>query len=395
MSDNSQSTLLRLSQTIASLTAQVHEHLHKASQQEPDFTPNSSEIVTEGIKFETIKIALSEAARDLQLLVNGPTLRAFYGTHYDLAAHQAALKFDFFGKDSPRWDRDTLERILRLLVTPRIFHESSGNEFSHTSFHMQMDEVFQSASETAIFLRQSTSPLAATNCPFHQRFKVPIFEYYQQNPTKVARFGKALAGATKLDRNVSALRDVYDWGSIGKGLIVDVGGVDGSVSLLLAKEWPELSFVVQDSSPTLLSQGSLRLPPQYTSRFSFQEYDFFTPQLITQADLFFIRQCLHNWPDAACIKILRGFVLALENCKDGTPILINESILPRPGSGVISRSEERLMRQVDLSMLINVGARQRTEDDFHRLVKAADNRLDIVKVHSVGSMGLLEVHLFK
>jgi chitinase len=38
-----------------------------------------------------------------------------------------------------------------------------------------------------------------------------------------------------VDRNVSALRDLYDWKRLGKGVIVDVGGADGSVSLLLAQ----------------------------------------------------------------------------------------------------------------------------------------------------------------
>jgi hypothetical protein len=88
---------------------------------------------------------------------------------------------------------------------------------------------------------------------------------------------------------------------------------------------------------------------------------------------------------------LKGFVPALEQAKQGTPLLINESILPAPG--VLPRADERLMRQVDMSMLINVGARLRTEDDFRRIVKAADSRLDITRVLSVGSMGLLEVRL--
>jgi hypothetical protein len=133
------------------------------------------------------------------------------------------------------------------------------------------------------------------------------------------------------------------------------------------------------------------VPEDFKSRFTFQKYDFFTPQPVNHADAYFIRQCLHNWPDAECIKILKGFVPALEQAKQGTPILINESILPVPG--VLPRADERLMRQVDMSMLINVGARLRTEDDFRRIVKAADPRLDITRVLSVGSMGLLEVRL--
>lgn len=38
-----------------------------------------------------------------------------------------------------------------------------------------------------------------------------------------------------MDRGVNSLRDFYDWGNIGEGPVVDVGGADGAISLLLAK----------------------------------------------------------------------------------------------------------------------------------------------------------------
>lgn len=157
------------------------------------------------------------------------------------------------------------------------------------------------------------------------------------------------------------------------------------------KKWPHLSFIVQDVSQILLSQGASKLASEYTARIKFQQHDFFTPQPLTDAAVFFMRQCLHNWPDEDCVKILRGFVPALEQCKDGTCLLINESILPSPG--ILPKLEERLLRQVDMSMLINLGSRQRTADDYRNLIKQADVRLQIVNVHSVGSMGLIEVQL--
>jgi hypothetical protein len=211
-----------------------------------------------------------------------------------------------------------------------------------------------------------------------------------------------------VDRNVNALCEKYDWEHLPEGPIVDVGGADGSVSLLLAEvcrgclslckfdqtqRWPHLSFIVQDVSEALLSQGVSQLPEKHRSRFTFQPHDFFNDQPVSTASLFFIRQCLHNWTDADCVKILRAFVPALEKCREGTPLLINESVLSNTGR--MPRHEERLVRQVDMSMLINLGARQRTEDDFRRLVKEADVRLEIVMVHSIGSMGLLEVQLVR
>ncbi|KAI0468883.1 S-adenosyl-L-methionine-dependent methyltransferase [Xylaria cf. heliscus] len=415
------STLLHLAQTISQLSKQLHDGLGPASHlglAESNDLPDGSD--NAGLK--TIRSSLNDVIQDLQLLVNGPKaiLRSLYGSHYDLAAHQVALEFKFFEKvpldgtisidalaSSTRLSPDVVGRVLRLLATQRVFHEIRKNEFAHTplsatiakeedleaSFHMQMDEVFQAASETAKYLRQSPSKLDGAHCPFSMRFQMPIFEYYKQNPEKGERFGKALAGATQLDRDVDALCNQYDWQSVQNGTVVDVGGSDGSVSLILAKKWPHLSFIVQDASPTLLSQGRTQLPIEYESRFTFQEHDFFTPQIATNAHVFFIRQCLHNWTDEDCVKILRCFVPALEKCKDGTPLLINESVLPELGS--MSRAQERLVRHVDISMLINVGGRQRSADDFRKMCKDADKRLEIVKVYCTGSMGLLEVQLIK
>ena len=127
-------------------------------------------------------------------------------------------------------------------------------------------------------------------------------------------------------------------------------------------------------------------------RITFQQQDFFEPQPIHDADAFLLRQCLHNYNDTDCIKIIGAVVPALEKCKEGTPFLINDIIMPRSGTTI--RYEEHYLRQFDFCMLTLVGGKQRTEQEFDDLLKAADPRLEIVKVfkNPLGP-GLLEVHL--
>ena len=110
-------------------------------------------------------------------------------------------------------------------------------------------------------------------------------------------------------------------------------------------------------------------------RLSFQQYDFFKPQPEQNANVFLLRQCLHNYNDADCIKILRGVVPALELCNPGTPLLINEMILPE--GGTTTRFEERYLRQVDMTMMVVLGAKQRTEREFNTLFKEADSRFEV------------------
>lgn len=127
-------------------------------------------------------------------------------------------------------------------------------------------------------------------------------------------------------------------------------------------------------------------------RVTFQQHNFFEPQPVHDADALLLRQCLHNNNDSDCIKIIRAVVPALEKSKEDTSFLINDVIMPE--SGTTTRYEEHHLRQVDFCMMALLGAKQRTEQEFRNLLRAADPRLHIVKVyHNPLGVGLLQVRL--
>jgi hypothetical protein len=138
-------------------------------------------------------------------------------------------------------------------------------------------------------------------------------------------------------------------------------------------------------------QGS-DLIKDLNGRVTFQQHDFFEPQPVQDVDAFFVRQILHNHNDADCIKIIRALVPALQASKKRIPLLISDIILPEPGT--TTRWEEHRLRQVDFCMLVMLGAKQRSVEDFRKLFNEADGRFEIVKVWmNPAGMGLLEVHL--
>lgn len=125
---------------------------------------------------------------------------------------------------------------------------------------------------------------------------------------------------------------------------------------------------------------------------TFQQHDFFDPQPVEDASAYILRQCLHNNSDGDAVRIIRAVVPALERCAPETPLLINEVILPEPGTA--TRFEEHHLRQVDFCMMVTLGAKQRSEGEFNKLIKEADKRLEIVSVHrNPQGVGLLEVRL--
>ena len=142
----------------------------------------------------------------------------------------------------------------------------------------------------------------------------------------------------------------------------------------------------------MLSQGRSQLPPALNGRVAFMQHSFFDPQpKINDVAAYLIRQCTHNWSDRDVITIFRSLVPGLECAGPGTPLLINDIVMPVPGSLPIV--EENTLRQMDVLMFVVLGAKQRSVIEFEALLRSADERYEIKHVHSEGAMGLIEVQL--
>ncbi|KAI3316711.1 S-adenosyl-L-methionine-dependent methyltransferase [Xylariaceae sp. AK1471] len=411
-------SLLALSNNIADKTKEITQYLENNKLTPPSFLPNSID-VPDTPEYLALRSSLKESLEDLTLLVDGPkrSLRSFVCQANDLAAFQVAFDFELFSlvptegdisieelATKAGLDVDRTARCVRMMATQRVFRESRPNFIAHTAASIaickdeelrcagqyMLDELFKAASATSQCLKTSPQDSVAAHSPFHTRHRVTMFQYYQVNPPHAARFAKAMAGAAKLDRQISELRDFYSWKALS-GTVVDVGGGSGHISMELAKGFPHLNFVVQDGSLDMLAQGKALLSPSIQNRVTFMQHDFFTPQPMRNVAAFFIRQCTHNWCDRDVVTIFKGFVPGLEGSGAGTPILINDTVMPEPGS--LPAHEERALRQMDMLMMVALGAKQRSRAEFKALLKKADPRYEVINCHAEGQMGLLEVHL--
>jgi hypothetical protein len=146
-------------------------------------------------------------------------------------------------------------------------------------------------------------------------------------PERARRFGAAMRFMTSGSfYDISHLIRGYDWKTLDVpgSTVVDVGGGQGGVSQALAAATSNIRFVVQDLEGTVL-EGQRILPQHLQNRISFQAHDFFKPQPVKHADVYFLRYILHNWADKYAVRILRNLITAM---KAGSRVVIYEFLLP-------------------------------------------------------------------
>ncbi|KAI0394194.1 S-adenosyl-L-methionine-dependent methyltransferase [Xylariaceae sp. FL0594] len=410
-------SILALAEDVLEQAKAITKYYQSNNLAAPTFAVDSSAPPTTP-EYQVLQSSLKTTIEDLQRLVEGPRkyLRSLAAQTYDLTCFQIALDFGFFTivpatgaislkdvAEKANLDLDRTSRVIRMLITFRFFEEVTPGFVSHSSssivlledeelratVHYTLDELLKAAAESNVSLKARPFEADNCHCPFVSRHGLPSFEWYAANSSYANRFAKAMAGATRMDRHINELRDCFPWGSL-QGTVVDIGGGSGHISITLARIFPHLKFVVQDQSEMLV-EGQKLLTDDIRDRVSFQQHSIFEPQPFKGAAAFLIRQCTHNWCDRDVVTMFKCVVPGLENSKPDTPLLINDIVMPEPGTW--PRLAEREVRQIDIIMVVGFGAKQRTRAEFEVLLKEADPRYEVRNVHATGPLGLLEVYL--
>jgi 6-hydroxytryprostatin B O-methyltransferase len=219
------------------------------------------------------------------------------------------------------------------------------------------------------------------------------FQWYMRPDERwrAARFGEAMTYLTQNPAlNLKMIHRMYDWAALGTTTFIDIGGSVGHISFELAQSNLHMSCVVQDL-PDLGAPFAAAVPDNLKGRVTFQPHDFFKPQPILDADVYFLKHILHDWSDPYAAKIIRQIVPAMT--KPGVRLLIMEGIVPPPGQAPLPIA--RLMSSLDMQMMTALNSKERTVDDWVALLAMADDRLQLKGVHMPEGAGfaLLEVAL--
>ena len=269
----------------------------------------------------------------------------------------------------------TLRRLMRHAISQRIFCEPKPGKVAHTQasrlltendkvrdwFGIACQEVWPAATRVCDAIEKWPGSKEMNECGYQLAHRRTIYDTLAQDPVKQARYDNAM-GAFVNDRSYALhhIVDNYDWGSLGKTTVVDVGGGIGTVSKALAKAFPLLNFVVEDRADVLV-RAEVE-DPELEDRIRFLEHDIYQPQPIEDAAVYFIRRVLMEITDEKASQILKELKPAL---RAGAIVLVQDPITPEPGSCPLW--QERKFRNSDMLALAVSNSSQKETAEWRAL----------------------------
>ncbi|GAA2574382.1 methyltransferase [Streptomyces violaceus] len=262
-----------------------------------------------------------------------------------------------------------MTRLLRALAGLGLLEEHAPGTFAVTSAGALLDS--NRPDSLTSFVRMFTEPaiirawehlddsVRTGEVAFDAVFGTDFFSHLAGQPELSSMFNAAMSQATA--ETAAALPGAFDFGRFGS--VTDVGGGDGTLLAGVLTAFPGLKGAVYDTAEGLAQGPETLRRHGLTERCSLAAGDFFR-SVPEGSDLYLMKSILHDWPDDRAVTILRHCRAALP---PGGRVLILEPVLPE----AVGTDGDGGTYLSDLNMLVNVGGRERTRQDFEDLCHAA------------------------
>lgn len=191
---------------------------------------------------------------------------------------------------------------------------------------------------------------------FVREYGQAFFAYLDDNPAFGERFNDHMSARSQRETAVvlDVLRDV------GVGAwdhVCDVGGGHGHLLCSLLAEYPHLDGTVLELE-RVIAEEDRRWAPKLgvEDRCTYEAGDMF--EAVPAADAYLMKFILHDWGDEDCVRIL-------STVRDAAPtdarLYVAEAVVPGPDT-------PHFAKRLDMTMLVHVGGRERTESEYGSLL---------------------------
>ncbi len=264
-------------------------------------------------------------------------------------------------------DADALHRILRLLAVSGVFEMdpdgrvglNAGAESLRTGTRGSMRDLVLVFGEE--FYQAFGNLLGAVKTgrdAFRITFGRGLFEYLGEHSDRARAFDRAMGAGTVFFNSIPAGYDFSDLKTV-----VDVGGGNGSLLASILSAYPHLQGILLDARSVVQAAHSTLRTEGLSDRVSLVAGNFFE-SIVGGGDAYLFSRILHDWTDEQCRMILANCRRVIEPTGR---ILVVERLLP----GAYATA-------ADVNMLAVTGGRERSKEEFAKLMSQTGFRLSRV-----------------
>jgi SAM-dependent methyltransferase len=267
-------------------------------------------------------------------------------------------------------DEDALYRVLRLLAAEGLFTETSPRTFAATERGELLRDGDPSMRYLALMHGEQSMPIftdmlevVRTGTP------VPVlrgersrWDQLAADPEQAEIFNRAMRGRAAIR---AAPLELLDWRDVE--VVVDVGSGIGGVLLPLLARHEHLRGVLFDLDHVAGDARAAIGAAGLDDRCTFESGSFFE-RVPAGGDVYILCNILHDWPDSDSTRILQTCRAAVS---ESARLVLLESIVAPPGVP----DQTKIL---DIQMLVALGGRERTEEEYRALLVRSGFELEQV-----------------
>ena len=284
-------------------------------------------------------------------------------------------------------DPGSLYRIMRALASSGIFKELEGKRFRQNSRSLALLEGIGSMRHMIIHHLGKINWSANANLlhtvktgenAFTNLYGTDIYPYLQKDTDELKRFEKSMNDLSALA--MAPVLSRYDFGKFSS--IADIGGGEGMLLAGILEQSNRAKGILFDLPENHNKAEKFLKAAGLSERISYVPGSFLEPFSL-EADLYIMKNVLHNWDDEQCSLILKNL---RRNMKKDSILLVLELLVPAPGVASYAK-------MVDIQMLSTMpGGRERTREEYASLLSKSGFGLKRI-IPTIAPLSILETSL--
>jgi hypothetical protein len=279
---------------------------------------------------------------------------------------------------------DALHRVLRAASLSDAFELDSRGRFSlgrtgqalrsdHPNSVRDWSRYFASKSNAAAWA-DLTETVRTGKAAFPRVHGRSVWQWFAEHPEEERLFAGGMRAGTAQD--APFIVNGYPWPDAG--LLCDVAGGVGTLMAAVLESRPGLRGVLVDAPGVLAEADGWLAARGMRERVELSEGDIFR-SVDARADVYVMKNILHDWDDQACGTILKTVRAAMP---DGSRLVVVEYLQERNRPNIVaSLSDIQMMTVCD-------DGRERSAEELQALLEGAGLRPG--RVHLTGGPALVE-----